>query len=76
MLEVIVVGCKLTSVVCRQVLETVYSRSREVAPYRLLLEDDHVGRRFEHPSDEVQAFEQQQWPQVVEKFLFRVTVWD
>ena len=74
MLEVIVVGRKLTSLVCRRVLETLYSRSRKVAPYRLLLQGHHVGRRFEHPSDEVQAFELQQWPQVVEKMLFEV--WD
>ena len=58
-------GRTLTSAVCRHVLETVYSGSREVAPYRLLPQGHHVGRRFEHPSDEVQACEPQQWPQVV-----------
>ena len=69
----IVVGRRLTFVVCIHVLETLYSRSSEVAPYRLL-QGHHVGRRFEHPRDEVRAFEQRRWPQVVEKMLFRV--WD
>ena len=54
----IVVSCRLICVVCRIVLETVYSGSREVAPYTLILHGHHVGRKIEHPIDEVQTFEQ------------------